>query len=277
MPKKKQILEREFIMKEISPEKILKEMHDSTIRSGFIKLDGKNYRDGIKWNDCHISMGRLPYSLELLKIDTVLIKEESLQNTSKDSLGRGFIGNINWKEALKLNLMLGGKTITLRQYSDFLKLLESGKAYDGNGARISSKVLKDVYKDITRAVSPWRAEWIDGEVIYKDGEFYFAQDHFLDENRELTPKYIQPLKKCLMEDRIPGISLENWLKNPTKQGFPKQNIQTGDVYYMCPCRDNNSVARIFTSEDGMNLGFDGDKYFRSRALGVRLVLDEIEL
>ena len=265
----------EFEMQEISLETMMREMSESQTKARFIKLEAKDYGDGNRWENCNVSMARVDYSLEMIKIMDNRMNTR-LENTGKDYLGRAFIGNINRKEALKLNLSLGGKTLTLRQYADFLKLLKSKKAYDGNGMKIDPKILENIFNDITQAKSPWRAEWIDGEVLYRNNEWYLAQSHILDAQGNLIPQYIKPLDECLMEDKTPGIILDQWIKNPTKQGFPRKNIQPGDVYCMGPDKDNNSAVRIFASEDGLNLGFDGDKLFRSRDLGIRLVLDKIE-
>ena len=50
-----------------------------------------------------------------------------------------------------------------RQHADFLKLIKSGKAFDGSGNKISSIRLKALYEEITAVRESWRAEWLDAK------------------------------------------------------------------------------------------------------------------
>ena len=45
-----------------------------------------------------------------------------------------------------------------------------------------------------------------------------------------------------METKDPGIDLEDWLNNPTKQGLPKKGCKKGDLYYLSPSYNRNEVA-----------------------------------
>lgn len=257
---------------ELVPETSLKT--PSFDKSQYVLLEGQDYGAGNKYDNCLVSMARNSYSPEIAEIGKKL--NCNVQNTSKDSLGREFIGNINWAEALKLNLSLGGKTLTLRQYADFLKLLKSGKAYDGNGKKIDSKVLEKIFNDITQVKAPWRAEWIDGDFKYKDNKLYLAQSHVLDCSGNLIAQYTKPLDECLMEDRTPGINLEQWVENPTRQGLPKKNIKNGNHYYWCPNKDNNSVAGFYADSGGAYLDCSRDPTNTNSVLGVRIVTGELK-
>jgi hypothetical protein len=241
-------------------------------KSQFVLLEGRDYGDENKYDDCLVSMARNSYSPEMDEIGKRL--DCNVQNTGKDSLGREFIGDITWDEAVKLNLLLGGKTPTLRQFVDFLKLLKSGKAYDGNGKKVDSKQLENIFNDITQVKSPWRAEWIDANFKYNDNKLYLAQSHVLDANGNLTPQYIKPLDECLMEYRTPGINLEQWIQNPTIQGLPKKDSKKGDLYYWSPNQDNDSVARFDAGVDGVLLGCDRNRSYRYSGRGVRIVFDK---
>ena len=71
-----------------------------------------------------------------------------------------------------------------------------------------------------------------------------------------------------MENKIPGISLDSWLKNPTKQGLPRSNVAEGDLSYWHP-RDQ-SVAWFDANSGGadLNCGGRNPSYWVSD-LGVR--------
>lgn len=222
---------------EVVPETSVKHSFD---KSQFIKLEGQDYGYGIKWGDCNVAMARNSYSPEMAEIGKRL--NCNVQNTGKDSLGREFIGNINWDEALKIALLYGdlleeprySNALFMRQLPDFLKLLKSGKAYDGNGKKIDSKILENIFNDITQVKSPWRAEWIDGDFKYKNSILYLAQSHALDSSGNLIPQYVKRLDKCLIENRIPGINLEQWIQNPTRQGLVRKNSKKGRFILLLP-------------------------------------------
>ena len=74
-----------------------------------------------------------------------------------------------------------------------------------------------------------------------------------------------------MEDKTPGILLEDWIngKNITSQGLPNKNISSGDLYYWHPRSDNNSVARFSAGSDRANLGCTRGPSGAYSDLGVR--------
>ena len=72
-----------------------------------------------------------------------------------------------------------------------------------------------------------------------------------------------------MKDKLPGISLESWLNNPTSQGFPRKNVKKGDFYYYAPLKNNNSVVRFYANSDRSRLDCGGNPQCSSSTLGVR--------
>ena len=84
-----------------------------------------------------------------------------VENTAKERNGRDYTGNIHREQALKLNLFLGGRTLDVKLAKDFLALLFSGKAEDGNRKRVKSSELAQIADEITKPRSPWRAEWFE--------------------------------------------------------------------------------------------------------------------
>jgi len=122
------------------------------------------------------------------------------------------------------------------------------------------------------------AEWLDADFKVKDKKLYINYNHVLDSNGNLIYKNSEVLDKAtLMEDKTPGISLEDYLtNNNTKQGLPSKNVKSGDFYYWFPGDDNNSVARFDADSGGA--GLDGDRdpsSVRDSSLGVFAVKDKL--
>lgn len=229
----------------------------------YILLEGQSGSDG--YPDLHVCKYRLNESSAVQSAGRQLGLK--LQNTAREANGRGYIGIINREQALKLNLMLGGRTLNTRTTSDFLKLLFSGKAFDGHGKRVSEKELESIADEITGMRSPYRAEW--HEDFFKERDGLMLNKNYSLKNGVLVPEYIAKLDACLMEDRFPGISLESWLENSTAQGYPDENVKSGDLLYWHPRAD--SVVRFYAFS-GV-LCFYGDRYplNADATLGVRHV------
>ncbi len=75
------------------------------------------------------------------------------------------------------------------------------------------------------------------------------------------------MEACLREDKKPGISLDDWLKNSTKQGLPKANIGKGDLYYWHP--KDKKVSGFSAYSDWAFLGCVGGSGDSYDGLGVR--------
>ncbi|HLA23493.1 MAG TPA: hypothetical protein VJZ93_03080 [Candidatus Nanoarchaeia archaeon] len=122
----------------------------------------------------------------------------------------------------------------------------------------------DLYNGITegRSPCPWKSEFIGARFKKKeDGMYMITRDgeEKLDED-------------TLMEDKTPGISLESWIENPTKQGFPRKNVNKGSLYFWHP-RDN-SVARFDADSGSADLYCGGNPSDRDLSFGVRAVRRE---
>ena len=200
------------------------------------------------------------------------------QNTSRDSLGRDFVGNINWFESLKLNLALGVGTPDFNEFRTYGELLYQGmieeiKVYDVSGKELSADFLRGVFDDIFGIKSPWRAEYIDADFKKGKDGLYINSNHVLDANGNLIPQTSEVLdKSTLMKDKTPGIFLEDYLhSNYTTQGLPKKSVIKGDFYYWYPRSDNNSVAGFGAYSDGAGLDCNGGPSVRDPGRGVRSI------
>lgn len=235
----------------------------------YILLEGKSYGSGndkYSYPDLLVCKYRLTCSDNVKEIGKEL--ELELKNTAKELNGRKYMGNVKWEQALKINLMLGGFTLPIMEFRDFLALLKSGKAFDGNGKKVDSKELEMILDEIITVREPWRAEHLDADFKYENDNFYLCTNHRL-VNGVLEPQYKKPLQACLMEDRKPGIDFNEWLKNATNQGMPKQNINKGDLWFWAQMKDNNSVASFYALSDRVYLYCYWNRSYAGGGLGVR--------
>lgn len=145
---------------------------------------------------------------------------------------------------------------------DFLKLIKSGKAFDGNGKRISSTRLNALYDEITGVRIPSRAEWIDA--TFGDGIISY---HLIEEDGRVR-HVTESLGVCLMEDKTPGISLDSWLKTADKHGLPTNKTEDGNLMFQHPI--NGRVAVFCACSDGAGLGCIVDPADSDAAIGVRV-------
>jgi len=220
-----------------------------------------------------VSPGRLTECSAITKV----VKELELnnyQNTSKDSLGRDFVGNNNWFEFMKLDAGLGLINPDMQESFYFFKLLRDGaenkrKVFDVSGKVVDPSFLRKLHDDFFKVQSPWRANSI-GTEFKKDEENILAYSHHTLENGVLVPQRKIILNKdALMKNRFPGMDLNDWQDGGyTLQGFPAKSVEDGSLYDYSPSDGNNSVARLVVGSDWANLYCYGSPSFRNLNLGV---------
>src|SRR3989338_502695 len=149
----------------------------------------------------------------------------------------------NWKDCWTELQNQNYQMLKINEFREFLKHLISFP---------NNQEYKNIYNEITEVRNPWRAEWLDANFkvekkrLLKKNELYI-----LTENESKKEK----LEECLMSNKTPGISLEDWIngKNITSQGLPNKNISSGSLYYYYPRSDNNSVAGFGAVSDRAGL------------------------
>ena len=124
----------------------------------------------------------------------------------------------------------------------------------------------ELYNSITQVKSPWRAEWIDAKFDQKGNDWFVTYNAF-DEKGNISEKQEKLDKETLMQDKTPGISIDSWLNDSTKQGLPKKSIKSGDLYYWNP-RDG-AVARFLAGENGASLDCYVSPLYAGSNRGVR--------
>jgi len=184
--------------------------------------------------------------------DTLIAKGRSIQSKK-------------WQEAQDALKAEGKFMPTIRQYADFLNLLKSGNAYDGEGHAIAKSELDSILDDIIPVRDPWRAEWLDASFSEQGEQFYIKYHKFNSAGR--LEQVQEPLQESLMQDKTPGIDLEDWLQNANEQGLPPPEAREGSLYYWYP--KDGRVAGFVAFSGRADLDCDGGPQDSDSALGVR--------
>ena len=177
----------------------------------------------------------------------------------------------NWYQAHEELNKENAFMLTIRQYIDFINLLKSGDAFNEKGNKVHKNKLDSILDEILTVRDPWRAEWLDAKFnkISKGllkGSEWIINYHTIN-NGSLIPLKLELLEDCLMTDKLPGINLDYWLKNATKQGLPPSNTPTGDLWYWHPI--DEAVAGFCAGSIGVSLSCYGNPLSSDASLGVR--------
>jgi len=148
---------------------------------------------------------------------------------------------------------------TIPQFVEFLKHLRADPTTENTR----------VYNEITEKRDPWREEHLDAKFYLKDDELWVAYNRILDSKDNLVAQENEKLEGHLMQDKTPGISLEYWLNNPTKQGLPPADAKQGNLRYWCP--SDGDVTSFNVDVDGAALDCNMNPFYSTSELGVRAV------
>jgi len=231
--------------------------------------------------DLAISPGRLAYSPAVEKAGKTL--DLNLKNTAKDSLNRYFVGRIKWNQAMKLNLLMGNRSLMPIEAVNFWYLLNEGAkeniaVHTNDGKKLKIEDLKKIRNDVIKSKSPARGEWLDANFEKNENGFYLNSNHIL-QNNELVPKYSKEVMKNTLR-KGKGISIESLFETKNTQGFPtrKNNLfsrkktKKGNINYFPPVEDHNDlVGRIYTGNDWSDIGFRWNPFVSIPDLGIRPV------
>jgi len=177
----------------------------------------------------------------------------------------------DWYNCHKQLLANGERMPTIPEFVEFLKYLRANPT--GVKDAPQSEV-ESILDDILTVKAPYSGEWLDADFKVKgklmSKKLYINYNHEL-KGGNLEPKNSELLEESLMKDMTPGIDLDSWLNNPTKQGLPQKKISKGNLYYWYPRDDDNSVAGFVANSDGASLYCDGTPGGRGAGLGVRAI------
>ena len=178
--------------------------------------------------------------------------------------------NKDWNKAHELLAKEDVYMLTIRQFADFLSLLKSGKAFDGNGKKLDNGKLEAVLNDIIEVREPWRSEWLDAK--FEDGNIIYhtlerkSGSYTLVETKE-------PLANYIKKDKVPGINLDDWLKKANNHGLPTSKTNKGYMHYWAPTE--GTVAGFVADSDWAGLDCGWDPAVTNSSLGVRAVRAKI--
>ena len=165
----------------------------------------------------------------------------------------------NWYDTHQELHKQGLQMLTIPQFILFINYLKSSP---------SNQEYQNILDEILTVRNPWRSEWLDADFKVINDKLNINYNHRTI-NGKLKPQNSEPLEECLMQNKTPGIDLDSWLRNPTKQGLPRKDVKDGGLYYWCPMSDNNSVARFVANSDRAVLNCDWDPQYSNSGLGVR--------
>lgn len=211
-----------------------------------IILPGKKH-GSYEYPDLLVSMDRLGCSSRVYEEGKKLGLE--LKNNKQ-----GYVGNIDWEDALKLDLSLGYSTLDIRQFLDFVDLLKTGGAYTGVGKKLGYGKRRAILDDIIRKVDPTRSEYFDAYFKIDNDVLYINYEHKLKDGK-LVANRSEPVD-CLMKNILFGIDLDDLIKKSNHQGLPSKDVGKGNIWYWCP--KDYGVARFLACS--IIVGLDCDRY-----------------
>ena len=228
----------------------------------FLFLKGKDGKEGHP--DLLYAKSRLQAS-PLVKT-VVKVAGMDVADTAQEKNGRMYMGNFNHEQALRLNLLLGGRTTNVGIETEVFRMLLSGKAFDGNGRKVDSSELRSILDEKIGVRNPIRAEWYEDSFKSQDGGIVLMRDYVL-QNGVLVPGYVAPLQAYLTKSQTPGIDLKSWVRNPNTQGWPRADVKRGETYYWPPTV--GYVAGLCAGSDWADLDGDWGPLYANSWLGVR--------
>ena len=188
----------------------------------------------------------------------------NLENSGTGLSGHRYVGDINWEQALRLNLKLGNITLTPRQHSDFRELLQDGidgkrKVYYGSGNAVDKSTLTAMFDEIAKLSDPWRSEWLDARFVNKSGNLHIEYGHRLQGNN-LVPAFSEPLEA--------HVDSEGWvdIDSLNKQGLATKKARAHKLYFWPP--SDGKVAGFYAGSGGAGLDCDGGATNVDSRLGV---------
>ena len=233
----------------------------------FIFLEAAK-RGNHEYPDLRISMHNLgrSYVGDTSRLDLVL------KDTARTNDGVPYLGKINYQQGMDLLLASSYTPLNLRLFADFLREVREGayyedrRVFDAKGKIINSERLKVIDDEMTGVRDSYRGRWFSDRYQQREDGMYVS---FYKINQDGKPELITEKldEDTLMKDRIPGIDINSWIKNPTAQGLPRKNTKKGNLYWRYP--RNGFVAGFVANSVGVDLSCLRNPQDSYAALGVQ--------
>ena len=182
---------------------------------------------------------------------------------------QGYIGDISHQQSIDLLTSINSCNNSIYM-AEFLSTLIQGvkgkPVYDGNKNQIDKKLLENILSDITEQRGPYRGEWYNtsftkvNNILQINYKKFDQKGNIVSVSEPLDPN-------TLLEDKLPGIDLDELLNSPTSQGLPTSSISKGSLYYYHP--RNGSVAGLDANSDWIVFSCDRYAQNSNSGLGVR--------
>ena len=167
-----------------------------------------------------------------------------------------------WHETQEILHKEGRRMPTIPEFVELLKFIRSPEGV------VAIRNITDVYQELFTEKDPWRAEWLDAHFRDTAVEGMIVNYHTFDDQGKITKKQ-EKLEEYLKKDLTPGIDLDSWLNDHTKQGLPKPSCKKGNLAYWQP--HDIRVARFITDTNRSDLSCYWPTYESNPSLGVRYV------
>lgn len=222
-------------------------------------------------NNPHLEEKILKYS-DIPNLDKYIILPEHKHNdyAYPDLLvpiGRTHLGE-SWNQAHNSLKQENSLMLTIRQFIDFLSLLKSGNAYDGNGKKIDPRILAQIFNDIKRSKNSCRTECLDSKFTVELEYQWYITYHKINPGH-IIQEVTEPLENHLIGSRFLMKSNYVDLFSANKQGLPTKKTMNKNFHYLPP--ENGSVAVFITSWDYSGLSCRKDPDSIHNGVGVRAV------
>lgn len=176
---------------------------------------------------------------------------------------------LDWYQTHSALFIEGSIMLPPRPAIDFIHLLQSGVAYDGNGKKVDKSRLDQILgRMLIKGVS-LRAEWLDANFHLRDGQIYIHTHHRI-KNGKLKPRTIEPVDPaCLIRNQT-GTTYIN-LASVNHQGLPTREANTQTMMrYRCPTQEkDNTVAALVAYTGGSALDCASLSTLQHSGRGVR--------
>ncbi len=163
--------------------------------------------------------------------------------------------NLTWakthEELKKQNLFMP----TPYQFREFLKYVRDSKNSEH----------QKIFKDVVEVRDPWRAQWLNARFEKRKNGLYMISENVLVNGSYQNQE--QKLDDYLNKDKIPGISLDDWLNSNAPHGLPASKTKDGSLYFWAPVE--GYVARFDAGSDRAVLYCYRDPGVSYASLGVR--------
>ncbi|HLD02517.1 MAG TPA: hypothetical protein VJC07_02345 [Candidatus Nanoarchaeia archaeon] len=182
------------------------------------------------------------------------------------SVAKNVLYGVSWTES---QVFLGTLDFFMPSQDDFrafLRLLSSGEdVFDGDGNKVRQNEVTSLHRSILGVRGRESAEFLDARFEQRGEIMYINAGHHMVDG-ELQPRISEPLEDYLMGYHK-RIDLEDWLRNPTRQGLPRTDVNCGHIQYSPP--NDGSIAIFSAILGSVSLRYDGNPRDSDPHHGVR--------